>query len=73
VPTIIIPFQLLLSPNVAAVKESISGIQADHIADLRNSENGEGFQFWTFKIIKLKEENLPSSTKTKLSVDNIDM
>ena len=68
-----IPFQLLLSPNVAAVKEKISGVQADHTADVRNSENGGGFQFCTLKIIKLKEENSPNSTQTKLSVDNNDM
>jgi len=60
VPPVIIPFQLLLSRNVAVVKQSIAGVQADRTADLRNSENGGGFQFWTFKIIKLKEENLPS-------------
>jgi len=58
---------------MAAVKGSISGVQADHTVDVRNSENGGGFKFWIFKIIKMKEENLLSYTKTKLSVDYIDM
>lgn len=60
VPPVIIPFQLILSQNVAVLEESISGTQADHTADVWNSKNGEGFQFWTIKIIKLREENLPS-------------
>jgi len=57
---------------MAVVKGSISRVQADHTVDVQNSENGGGFQIWILKIIELKEENLPSYTKTKLSVDYID-
>jgi hypothetical protein len=63
VPLVIILFQVLLSQNVAIVKESISGAQGDHMADVQNSENGGHFHCRTLKITELKKGQLPSQPK----------